>query len=688
MTTRRTLPLSVQQRLRSVQPRVRPSSAAQYGRQLLANRQADSRIQELIRSFGPLESSPIDGFRPTGPLNQYGYRLPDTSPEMGYTGKTDLFGNPIVADFDFPGTEDDPFVNVGGAYIRESQIPGGDPAYGDMIGYGNIDRYSGYIGAPTGGQDQPSSFGDPSFETAERNRFGALRDLAEERERQAAEAAQVEGMVNDAISALMGDIRGLEAERDKALAEAKDDIAAEFQRQIDAITNQVGELETQLADWRTSAEETQRLSAAAYDRASKVARRQYEYGAPLLDKSGEATKRDVTAGYDDSIAQLQEELSTIGADSATAATLQDSVNELRDLALSEAGQQTDMQKAILQAAEDVAVTAAGAAGATSAAQLKQIEEGFADQLTDAIKGLMDRKGELEDARTRAIEKATEAIMEQFADVGQFEGQLDYAFAVTDKAMDSWFAAAGYDELHRNQIEATFRDLLNMGLRGEDAIRQWWNAELAASEEGVPPFSEEVLEAIGVLSSVFEQSMDAWDNGIGVHVGTQTPSGGSVSSSGDRIKFSRGVGEAPNNRGNRDHPTYQARAAFMEDMNRTILSNFSVSPLGQWRDLSVSGGGQRSSNSDHYSGGALDFSGSQSELNRLFSWLQTQPWVSFAQVYTSGPAAGTLHVSGLLDGGTHHANDGHDHGEATATYTGASGGGSAATSGVGGSFTAV
>lgn len=653
MPRNRALPLSVQQRLRGVRPRVNPSSASLYGQSLASQNQALQTFNEFVNSLvspgttSPAFTDPHDSYYQRDRYSESG------DPRMGYGD--DYTWVDYMADVDAgraPGFgAADQMADI---YLENDGDPSTNPTYP------NLDS-SLY----------PEGAYSPGVGTKTNEKPG-VGELSPKEEDAAERDAAVESMINDAISDLMSDIARMEAERDKALRDARNDIAAEYQKQINKVTEQVGELEGKLDAWKASAAETQRLTQEAYARAQSTARGTYEVGAPLLDESGQQAKADITAGYDDAIAELQDQLTTIGADPMTAQTLNANVNELRELALSTSEEDTETQKKILQAAENVALTAAQEAGATNAADLARIEESFSEQLTEAIEGLMTRKGELADARDEAIKKATEAIYASYEGLGSFEGQLDYAYALTDEAMDDYFRSIGYDEIQRNQIENTFGSLIENGIRGRADIQKYYNDYLAASENGEAPFSEETLEALLTMSDVFEGAMDAWEqSGVGGSYGQAGD--GRLVDKGDRVTWTRGVGEAPNNIANRNHPAYQERAQFMSEMHDYILQNFNVSSAGQYRDTSVSGGGQRSSNSDHYSGGAVDFSGSQAELERLFGWLQTQPWVSFANLYTSGGAAGTLHVSGIL-GGNHSVDDGHDHGGTTASSGGDSSGG--------------
>ena len=115
----------------------------------------------------------------------------------------------------------------------------------------------------------------------------------------------------------------------------------------------------------------------------------------------------------------------------------------------------------------------------------------------------------------------------------------------------------------------------------------------------------------------------------------------------RVIFTRGVGEAPNNKANRFLAPYETRAEFVSGAAAFVNQNFDVTPAGQWRALDANLTASRSVNSDHYSGGAFDVrAGSPAEAQRILVWASQQPWVSFAQVYPDGSL---IHISANIAG---------------------------------------
>lgn len=109
-----------------------------------------------------------------------------------------------------------------------------------------------------------------------------------------------------------------------------------------------------------------------------------------------------------------------------------------------------------------------------------------------------------------------------------------------------------------------------------------------------------------------------------------------------------AGEAPNNFVNRNNPLYQARREFAVAIDTRIAEQFGVTSQGSAGHYraphpSHAAPGGPSANSDHYSGGAVDYFGSKEELNTLREWLITQPFVSFVR-WQSESHFDHLHVS--------------------------------------------
>ncbi len=117
--------------------------------------------------------------------------------------------------------------------------------------------------------------------------------------------------------------------------------------------------------------------------------------------------------------------------------------------------------------------------------------------------------------------------------------------------------------------------------------------------------------------------------------------------GDGLDFFRG-GEAPDNFTNRNNPLYVSRRDFAEAIAPRLAEMFGVSAEGSAGYLrtpqtSDADPGGRSPNSDHFSGGAIDFYGDDAELTDLRNWLVAQPFTAFVR-WQSESHTDHLHVS--------------------------------------------
>ena len=108
------------------------------------------------------------------------------------------------------------------------------------------------------------------------------------------------------------------------------------------------------------------------------------------------------------------------------------------------------------------------------------------------------------------------------------------------------------------------------------------------------------------------------------------------------------GEAPHNLTNRNNPLYQSRREFAVALDRELAKKFGVSAQGSAGHLrgyqaSHADPGGPSPNSDHYSGGAIDYFGTKEELDQLHAFLIAQPYTSFVR-WQSESHYDHLHVS--------------------------------------------
>lgn len=221
-----------------------------------------------------------------------------------------------------------------------------------------------------------------------------------------------------------------------------------------------------------------------------------------------------------------------------------------------------------------------------------------------------------------------------------------ANAYGERTAESYLETAlqGYTPGRQEAIAATVADLLDQNITSsEGAVAQLQ----ALVVDGV--INGEEASIIGNALDQYSDGASVWDAGAvqdtlqGTPLPTNWVPGGQGTGSAGQVPG----GEAANNIANRDHPLYQERAQFVSQHKGQVMDRFGLKDWGQWRDVDAEVNGNRSSNSDHYSGGANDFYGSMDAMQAAATHLQNQPYVSFVRIHEPGPH---LHVSYMLGAG--------------------------------------
>jgi hypothetical protein len=205
---------------------------------------------------------------------------------------------------------------------------------------------------------------------------------------------------------------------------------------------------------------------------------------------------------------------------------------------------------------------------------------------------------------------------------------------------------------RQQVLLTvMQDAWNQGIFDPEQLRSWMGETTVerdaygnevtvtrAATVGYPPLSQQELELLYGAMGAYVAGRDRW--------GSLQPSGDSWQNTGSM----RRGGEAPNNRSfaaaaRRGEGPYGARAQRVTQLSQQLLAQYpTLRSAGQWRPLDAEVTGDRSANSDHYSGGALDFTGPRADMERMLADLKKRPDVSFAKIHGSPPH---VHASFML-----------------------------------------
>lgn len=258
--------------------------------------------------------------------------------------------------------------------------------------------------------------------------------------------------------------------------------------------------------------------------------------------------------------------------------------------------------------------------------------------------------ELDKQRSEAeFQRAREEAL-QVGDLPQMDaigfGQLSAEQRLFDGVQELGLASDRYQVL-RGVLKEAWSD----GVFDKDQLFNWLGTVVAedaagnpvdrASTIGWPPLSRSEVELLMSAMTAYTSGRDSWG---------KSPKGGYGSAQ-------RRGSEAPNNRANAADAragagVYGRRAAYAKQVGAQLEQMFGVRVTGQWRDLSAKVEGGRSANSDHYSGGALDLSGSKAQMKAVAEYLQTLPTVSFVKWWGNEPKyhSDHVHVSFLLPTG--------------------------------------
>lgn len=584
--------------------RINPTQSAQYGADLVREKMLREELQkqDLTNKVKELteRQDRIDELQQrTVPIRT------DTDPRMGYT-------NPWAA-------------AAQGEYDRAGQDEYNERALRE--------RYADYVEPDhlTGGGKYDGDYGFlPDHLTGETDRGPGRRGSGQNFDRGAQGAARRRhAAAADAVQAYLDELeyerRQLEAKRDEALAEAKDDIAFQYDNQIKDINEDIDTLTNNLSDLRGRVPSYLETTQARFDQAVEAAQGIVEAAGPELEAVRNQALKGIEAGYDSAAEGLAEELDKIGAGDQAATDLEAMVRELEGLAYETVEGQIDDVAALNEAAENVAITAAESAGITDEAQVKRFSTNLEKDLKKSIDDLVERRTRLEEAKTRAWDKAQEKINEQFTEaLGEvtYQSQLEFANGVLTEAMDAWFADNDFDVFERQDMMATWDDLLNEGVVNFSQFKEWYGtlqsernqlltaianatdagaadvaAELQEQLARLPSLDPEMVEGIEMMYSIWDQSLQEW------HDNQPNPAdfGFSGSGTGAANTDINNVRAAKNGEG-----VYGQRVRYTADVGRYIKDKWGVEVQGinYFRPISAEGGGQ-ARNSDHKTAGAID-----------------------------------------------------------------------------------
>jgi hypothetical protein len=569
---------------------------------------------------------------PTSSVRDWGASLgydPPTTPQYGegQVGFSDLIGS---GGGWYPNTDQyrqtydeymlntfDPIqqraTGAGGIRTREGNLPSADEReFKDPFGPNNFE------GANRPGDILPGS--RPNFDPAVAAAFAAYMGSATP----ADDAAMQAEMAQQDIDL-----------KEMALREAM------LNGDVAEATRLIGEIQAAKDYMKRSFQDYRNLVSPVYDSAiSNSGLIQDKNTVPLADIAA-AEQNGIQEAFMGADADISKEARKIGADATAEAAAREIAGELTGLYMETSqGRQDDAQR-ILQALETAAFESAKAFKAEDMWNIdnrERVDQAERDQdLRNAQKDLEDlefRRQALDLDKERTAIQHAEALR-QLRESGE---ELPYMDAVgfgqltaaqyMNNAMDS----AGIALDRQSIMHGVLAEAWKVGVFSPAEFGKWLNEVNENGEAnrdffGYPPLTDGEVEMLINTMGAYGRGRD------------QYGSLSSIASTTGSSKLITGVsgGGQPDNMAHaaearRGDGPYGARAVRVSGIKNQIMAQYDVNYLGQWRDLDAEVTKDRDPNSDHYSGGALDFSGTEAEMIRLKNYLETRNDVDFARIH--------------------------------------------------------
>lgn len=269
----------------------------------------------------------------------------------------------------------------------------------------------------------------------------------------------------------------------------------------------------------------------------------------------------------------------------------------------------------------------------------------ADEVADQIADLEMQRKLFDIQRSQADLQHQRALQELTGSVVDMDA-LGYGRMQAELYLDARAAAMGIAPDRLQAIKSMWEEAYSQGVFSSSEFKKWFtgadaDGNLVSADAGWVTGLSTAEQAL--LSQAFDAYMTGrtdWVNG-NVKPSFNPVTGGSTSG--------KSGGEAPNNMQigatakNPSSGAYYSRQKYAAQMMSYAVKTFGVRSGGQWRDTSVVATGARSSNSDHYSGGAIDLKGTPSQMAAAAAYFRNHPAVSFV-LYGGAGHHDHVHVS--------------------------------------------
>lgn len=373
---------------------------------------------------------------------------------------------------------------------------------------------------------------------------------------------------------------------------------------------------------------------------------------PMLDEIALREQGTIDAAYGNADSELAGTADLIGANANATAAAQEISGLLQGLFVEDATGSAVEASSVLAALEKSAVADVSAFAAVDTWRKGQQADIDDRQYANREQGAEQAIAELEQRQKLfEIEKqrsklAHDDAMRRLQETGDapYMDAIGFGQLTAETALFDLMTEAGIPVDRQMALRSILDEAWSNGVFEYEQFIEWMSM---ADNEGLDRYDTALPGGLTPAESrMLNEAMHAYARGRDSY-NSLSASGGGGGSVGGAV-YKRGK-EAPDNRGNaaaarRGEGAYGARARRVAAEVNRIQSQYDVNFLGQWRALDATVSAGRSANSDHYSGGALDFSGSQAEMQRLANDLKSRPDVSFVKIHGSPPH---VHVSFML-----------------------------------------
>lgn len=416
-------------------------------------------------------------------------------------------------------------------------------------------------------------------------------------------------------------------------------------------TRLIGEIQAAKDYMKRSFEDYRRTVTPVYDDAIYQSGLIQDNNTQPLADIAIAEQGGINAAFAGANADVGKEAQLVGADAQAAAAAKAIAGELTGLYLETSeGRQDDAQR-ILSALENAAVESSKAFKAEDLWNIdnrERIDQAARDQdLRNAQEGLADlnyrqQLFDLDRERTNIAHAETLRRLRETGSEDPFMDSVGFGQLAATKYLHTQLDAAGTPLDRQSILIGVMEEAWTRGIFSPGELDKYLNVPLEdgvlpmRESYGYPPLTDGEVDLLTRAMGAYGNGRDQYNTLASVS-GSGGSSAAAISAAGGSSSGSSSGGQAPANQANaaaarRGEGEYGARARRVASLKDELMGMFDVNFMGQWRDLDAKVTADRSANSDHYSGGALDFSGTEAEMQNMKTYLEARSDVSFVKIH--------------------------------------------------------